>query len=398
MPHGPLTGVRVLELGSFIAGPFAGQLLGDYGAEVIKVEPPGSGDPMRSWGVTTDGRSLWWPAIARNKKSVAINLHDRRGQDLVRQLAAQSDVVLENFRPGTLERWEIDYPRLRQLNPGIVVVHVSGFGQTGPYQADAGFGSVAEAIGGIRFTTGAPDRPPSRTGISLGDSLASLFAVIGTLASLVERASSNRGQEIDVAIYEAVFALMESTVTDYAQAGVARTRTGSTLAGVAPANIYPTADGTMLVIAANADSVFARLATAIGRPELVEDPRFCTHKVRGQHAEEIDAEIAQWTSGRTAAKVSEILRANGVPVGQINDAAAILADPHFAARDMIVWPDAPGHGQLPMNGIVPKFSRTPGAVDTVGPELGQHTGEVLARLCHVDDEALAELAAAGVVQ
>jgi len=398
LAHGPLAGVRVLELGSFIAGPFAGQLLGDYGAEVIKVEPPGTGDSMRSWGVTRDGKSLWWPAIARNKKSVAINLHDRRGQDLVRQLAANCDVVLENFRPGTLERWELDYPRLSQLNPGIVVVHVSGFGQSGPYRADAGFGSVAEAVGGIRFTTGAPDRPPSRTGISLGDSLASLFAVIGTLASLVERASSNRGQEIDVAIYEAVFALMESTVTDYAVAGVTRTRTGPTLAGVAPANIYPTADGTMLVIAANADTVFARLAAAMGRPELTEDPRFSTHEKRGQHAEQIDAEIARWTSGLPATEVSGILRAHGVPVGQINDAAAILDDPHFAARDMVVWPDTPGQSPAPMNGIVPKFGRTPGDIEAVGPDLGQHTREVLARLCAVDDDTFAKLAAGGVIE
>lgn len=398
MSHGPLAGVRVLELGSFIAGPFAGQLLGDYGAEVIKIEPPGSGDSMRTWGVTRDGVSLWWPAIARNKKSVAVNLHDQRGQELVRQLAAQCDVILENFRPGTLQRWGLGYDQLRALNPRIVVVHVSGFGQTGPYQSDAGFGSVAEAVGGIRFTTGDPDRPPARTGISLGDSLASLFAVIGTLASLLERTGSDRGQEVDVAIYEAVFALMESTVTDYAVAGVTRTRTGSTLAGVAPANIYPTADGSMLVIAANAQSVFARLAAAMGQPGLVEDDRFASHEQRGVHAAELDDLVARWTSARPAAEVSEVLRSHGVPVGRINDAQTILQDPHFAARDMIVWHDLPGHSSTPMNGVVPKFSRTPAEIAAVGPALGEHTREILGRLCGVDDEAFDQLTADGVIQ
>jgi crotonobetainyl-CoA:carnitine CoA-transferase CaiB-like acyl-CoA transferase len=398
LSHGPLAGIRVLELGSFIAGPFAGQLLGDYGAEVIKVEPPGTGDAMRTWGVNRNGASLWWPAIARNKKSVAIKLHDARGQDLVRQLAAQSDVVLENFRPGTLKRWDLDYERLRELNPRIVVIHVSGFGQSGPYYSDAGFGSVAEAVGGIRFTTGEPDRPPSRAGISLGDSLASLFAVIGTLASLVERGSSDRGQEVDVAIYEAVFALMESTVTDFASAGVTRTRTGSTLAGVAPANIYPTADGRMLVVAANADSVFRRLVAAMEQPELADDARFRTHELRGQHAAEIDELIAQWTSARSAAEVSLVLRENGVPVGQINDAKAILENPHFAARDMILWHDLPGQGRTPMNGVVPKFGRTPGGVESVGPALGQHTREVLGQLCGIDDDAFSKLEAEGVIQ
>ena len=353
---------------------------------------------MRTWGVTRNGTSLWWPAIARNKKSVAVSLHDVRGQALVRQLAAQSDVVLENFRPGMLKRWDLDYERLRELNPRIVVIHVSGFGQSGPYYSDAGFGSVAEAVGGIRFTTGEPDRPPSRAGISLGDSLASLFAVIGTLASLVERGSSDRGQEVDVAIYEAVFALMESTVTDFAAAGVTRSRTGSTLAGVAPANIYPTADGSMLVIAANADSVFRRLAAAMERPELADDERFCTHEQRGLHAVEIDELVARWTSARSAAEVSQVLRENGVPVGQINDAKAILENPHFAARDMILWHDLPGQGRTPMNGIVPKFSRTPGEVESTGPLLGQHTREVLGRLCGIDDDAFGKLVAAGVIQ
>jgi crotonobetainyl-CoA:carnitine CoA-transferase CaiB-like acyl-CoA transferase len=400
LSRGPLAGIRVLELGSFIAGPFAGQLLGDYGAEIIKVEPPGSGDAMRTWGVSREGTSLWWPAIARNKKSVAVNLHDPRGQELVRKIAAQSDIVLENFRPGTLRRWQLDYERLSEVNPRIVVVHVSGFGQSGPYREDAGFGSVAEAVGGIRFTTGDPDRPPARTGISLGDSLASLFAVIGALASLVERSTSDRGQEVDVAIYEAVFALMESTITDFVSAGVTRTRSGSVLAGVAPSNSYPTADGGLIVIAANADSVFSRLVAALARPELADDERYSTHKMRGRNAAEIDDIITQWSSKLPTDEIVLILRSHGVPVGRINDAKAILEDPHFAERDMIVWPDGHESGgqSLPMNGIVPKFARTPGSVDSTGPRLGEHTSEVLERLCGVDGAEFDELAAAGVVQ
>jgi formyl-CoA transferase len=398
--RGPLAGIRVLELGSFIAGPFAGQLLGDYGAEIIKIEPPGSGDAMRTWGETREGTSLWWPAIARNKKSVAINLHDPRGQQLVRQIAAHSDIVLENFRPGTLSRWQLDYERLSEVNPRIVVVHVSGFCQTGPYREDAGFGNVAEAVGGIRFTTGEPDRPPARTGISLGDSLASLFAVIGALASLVERSASDRGQEVDVAIYEAVFALMESTITDFVSAGVTRTRAGSVLPGVAPSNSYPTADGGLIVIAGNADSVFARLATAMARPELATDERYSSHKMRGRHAAEIDEIITQWSSKLPADEIVVTLRSHGVPVGRINDAKAIMEDPHFAKREMIVWPDGDeADGQsLPMNGIVPKFARTPGSVNSTGPRLGEHTAEVLASLCGIHGATLDDLAAAGVIQ
>jgi crotonobetainyl-CoA:carnitine CoA-transferase CaiB-like acyl-CoA transferase len=398
--RGPLAGIRVLELGSFIAGPFAGQLLGDYGAEVIKVEPPGAGDAMRNWGITRDGQSLWWPAIARNKQSVAINLHDPRGQELVRRIAAQSDVVLENFRPGTLARWELDYEQLRKVNPRIVVVHVSGFGQSGPYQGDAGFGSVAEAVGGIRYTTGDPEHAPARTGISLGDSLASLFAVIGALASLVERTDSGTGQEVDVAIYEAVFALMESTIVDYVAAGVTRQRSGGVLSGVAPSNSYPTADGALIVVAANADSVFARLAAAMSKPDLATDPRFATHEMRGQHSNEIDELISEWTRQRTADEIVRVLREHGVPVGRINDARAITEDPHFAERDMIIWPENadPEQDPLPMNGIVPKFGRTPGSVASTGPTLGEHTADVLKRLCGVDSAACDELAADGVIQ
>jgi formyl-CoA transferase/succinyl-CoA--D-citramalate CoA-transferase len=394
---GPLRGIRVLELGSFIAGPFAGQLLADYGAEVIKIEPPTTGDPMRRWGITRDGESLWWPAIARNKKSVTVDLRGERGQQLVRDLVANCDVVLENFRPGTMSRWDLDYESLRAVNPGVVVVHVSGFGQSGPNAGHAGFGSVAEAVGGIRYTTGSPDDTPARSGISLGDSLAALFAVIGTLAALAERGRSGAGQEVDVAIYEAVFALMESMLADYHVGGVLRTRSGSVLPGVAPSNVYPTADDAEVVIAANADSVFIRLTEAMGRAELATDPRYATHQARGVAMVELDDLISAWTSTRKSEDLIDLLQGHGVPVGLINTAASILTDTHFAARDMILWRQNNTGTEVPMNGVVPKFSRTPGEIDRVGPELGADTDAVLTELAGVDSEELARLHADGVV-
>jgi formyl-CoA transferase/succinyl-CoA--D-citramalate CoA-transferase len=385
----------VLELGSFIAGPFAGQLLGDYGAEVIKVEAPDDGDPMRRWGITHDGEGLWWPAIARNKKSVAIDLRTEPGRDLVRRLAASCDVVLENFRPGRLNDWGLDYGTLSALNPRLIVVHVSGFGQTGPRAAEAGFGSIGEAIGGIRYTTGEPDGRPARTGVSLGDSLASLFAVIGTVSALVERASSGRGQEVDVAIYEAVAALMESSIADYEVAGVLRSRSGSVLPGVAPSNAYRTADGVDVVVAANADAVFRRLCQAMDRPGLASDPRFAGHEDRGRHMTELDAEIEAWTSSLPASELLDRLAAHGVPAGKIYTAADMASDPHYAARDMVLRPDT-GHG-WPMNGIVPKFSRTPGEVKTTGPRLGEHTRSVLADLAGVTAKDFGVLLDQGLV-
>ncbi|WP_243770360.1 CaiB/BaiF CoA transferase family protein [Amycolatopsis acidicola] len=392
---GPLHGIRVLELGSFIAGPFAGQLLADYGAEIIKIEPPRAGDPMRRWGITKDGESLWWPAIGRNKKSVTVDLRGEEGQRLVRELAGSCDVVLENFRPGTMKRWGLDYETLSAANPGIVVVHVSGFGQTGPGAEQAGFGSVAEAVGGIRHTTGSPDDAPARAGISLGDSLASLFAVIGTLAALTERSTSGHGQEVDVAIYEAVFALMESTLADYHVGGVLRTRTGSVLPGVAPSNVYPAKDDAQVVIAANADTVFARLTEAMGRPELATDPRYATHQARGARAQELDALISAWTATLESDDLIGELQRHGVPVGRINTAASILTDGQFAARDMILWRRNGNGTELPMNGIVPKFSRTPGEVARTGPALGADTEAVLAEVAGA--EQLARLRSDGVI-
>ena len=394
---GPLCGLRVLELGSFIAGPFAGQLLGDYGADVIKVEQPGEGDPMRTWGRLRDGQGLWWPAIARNKRSVAVDLRVEAGQDLVRRLAAHVDVVLENFRPGRFEEWGLGYDRLKALNEGVIVVHVSGFGQTGPRSSEAGFGSVGEAVGGIRATTGDPDRPPARCGISLGDALAAMFAVIGSLAAVNERGRSGIGQEVDVAIYEAVAALMESTLADFELDGFTRSRTGSILPGVAPSNAYPSADGYDVLIAANADSVFARLCEAMGRPDLASDPRYRDHLARGEHMVELDGLIADWTRTLQSSDLLTLLAAHTVPASRVYSAPDMVHDPHYAARQMIIRATARAGYEVPMTGIVPKFSRTPGGVGDVGPELGEHTREVLTELADVDEGEWTKLRAAGVV-
>jgi crotonobetainyl-CoA:carnitine CoA-transferase CaiB-like acyl-CoA transferase len=393
---GPLSGLRVLELGSFIAGPFAGQLLGDYGAEVLKVETTIAGDPMRCWGVNVDGESLWWPSIARNKRSVAIDLRQEEGRDLIRRLITEVDVVLENFRPGTLTGWGLDYEALSGLNPRLIMVHVSGFGQTGPRANDAGFGSIGEAMGGIRHTTGNPELPPTRCGISLGDSLAALFAVIGTLAAVNERYVSGRGQEVDVAIYEAVAALMESTMADFAIAGVTRGRTGSVLPGVSPSNVYPTSDGAEVLIAANADTVFRRLCGAMGRPELADDPRFAEHAPRGANMAEIDGIIADWSRTLTADELLASMEDKGVPAGRIYTAPDMLADPQYAARNMVVELVNRFGTALPATGIVPKFSRTQPAPPVPGPVLGSDTRQVLTTLAGVDAEQWEKLVANGV--
>jgi len=378
--HGPLGGIRILELGSFIAGPFAGQLLGDYGADVVKVESPNDGDPMRRWGVTTgDGDSLWWPSISRNKKSVTADLRTSEGVAKVRGLALAADVVLENFRPGRLREWGLDYDTISADNPRVIYTHVSGFGQSGPRSPDGGFGSVGEAMGGIRFTTGDPDRPPARCGISLGDSLAALFAVTGTLAALNERNTSNRGQEVDVAIYEAVAALMESTMADYEIASVRRERTGGTLPGVAPANAYPTLDQSEILIAGNADSVFERLCVEMSQPNLATDDRFATHHARGENASELDSIVASWTSTVDSNELLTRLTEAGVPAGRVYTAPDMLADDHYAARNMILRATARAGFDLPMTGIVPHFTRTPGSVRDVGPTLGEHDNSIKER-------------------
>lgn len=372
---GPLLGVRVLELGNFIAGPFAGQLLGDYGAEVIKVEAPDGGDPMRHWGVSLDDSSLWWPIIARNKRSVVADLKNPSDLQFVQRLAAECDVVLENFRPGVLAKFGLDYASLSKQNPDVIITHVSGFGQTGPRATEPGFGSIGEAVGGIRHTTGDQDRPPARCGVSLGDSLAALFAVIGTLAALHERSTSGRGQEVDVAIYEAVAALMESSMVDYEVADVLRGRSGGTLPGVAPANAYPTSDGSEVLIAGNADAIFGRLCEAMDRPELATDERYATHSARGDRETELDALVGEWTMTLDADELLALLRNHSVPAGRVYTAADMLSDEHYDAREMVQRRVSRTGVDTPMLGVVPKFSRTPGSITDVGPELGEHTDQ-----------------------
>jgi formyl-CoA transferase/succinyl-CoA--D-citramalate CoA-transferase len=396
---GPLDGIRVLELGSFIAGPFAGQLLGDYGAEVIKVEAPRIGDPMRKWGQCDPaGHSYWLPAIARNKKSVAIDLRGDEGRDVVRRLALSSDVVLENFTPGRLAEWGLGYQDLAADHPGLIMTHVSGFGQTGPRATDPGFGSIGEAMGGIRHTTGWPDRQSTRAGISLGDAMASLFAVIGTMAALHERNVSGIGQEVDVAIYEAVFALMESTVVDYERTGSIRGRSGSVLPGVAPSNVYPTSDGADVLIAANADQIYRRLCDAMGRPELATDARYAEHIERGAHQDELDEIIEGWTGSLTVSQLEAALDEHAVPYGRIFTAPDMLADPQFAARDMIRrFEDEVLGGSIPMAAPVPRFSRTPGRIDAVGPRLGEHTEWALGSVGGYTPTEIARLADSGVI-
>lgn len=391
-PPRPLDDIRVLELGAFLAGPFCGQLLADFGAEVIKIEPPGRGDPMREWGRHRhNGRTLWWPILARNKKSLTLDLRTPEGQAIVRQLVPQCDILLENFRPGTLEEWGLGWEALHALNPGLIMVRVSGFGQTGPYRDKAGFGSIGEAMGGIRSITGFPDRPPTRIGISIGDSLAATFAALGTLTALHQRNRSGQGQVVDIGIYEGVLAMMECMIPEYQLTGHTRTRTGNVLPNVAPSNIYPTRDGGWFAIGANADAIFRRLAEAMGQPELAESERYATHRARGEHQAELDDLIAAWTVGHTAEELQALMDAHGVPAGQIYTAKEMLADPHFAAREAIVGVEAPGIGEVKMQNVFPKLSATPGGIDWAGPELGQHNAEVLSGMLGLSAEAIEDL-------
>ena len=362
----PLDGVKVLEIGTFIAGPFAGQQLGDLGAEVVKVEPPGLGDPMRRWRDLGKG-DLWWPSISRNKRMVELDLASEPGATTFLELASHADIVLENFRPGTLERWGIGPTELLERNPKLVVVRVSGFGQDGPRSPEPGFGSIGEAIGGLRHLTGWPDQPSARCGISLGDEVTALFATIGAISALRVAERTGHGQVVDVAIYESVFALMESTVAEYEIDGRIRNRTGGALPGVAPSNVYLTADGAEILIAANSDATFKRLAQVLGRVDLVERPEFATHTERGRHADDLDAIIAAETRAWTARHLLAECRRMGVPASKVYDAADIVDDPHFAARQTIVRHAVDGIGLVAMPAPVPRFScsrtmvRWPGA-------------------------------------
>ncbi|MCM2312922.1 MAG: CoA transferase [Steroidobacteraceae bacterium] len=394
---GPLAGLRVLELGTLLAGPFCGQLLGDFGAEVIKIEPPNQGDPMRVWGrEKAGGKSLWWPVVARNKKAITLDLRQADGQALLKELVAQSDFLLENFRPGTMEKWGLGWTELSAINPRLIMIRVSGFGQTGPYSRQAGFGAIGEAMGGLRYVVGDPSTPPSRMGISIGDSLAATFACIGALSALHHREKTGRGQVVDSAIYEAVLNMMESLITEYDKVGYIRERTGAILPNVAPSNVYKTSDG-MVLIAANQDTVFARLAEAMGQPGLAQDPRYATHGARGAHQVELDARVEQWTQTLTTRQVLDSMDTFGVPAGLIYRAPDMLEDPHFQARDAIVNVPHPDFGELKMQNVAPKLSETPGSVRSPSPSLGQHNDEIYQRVLRLSADRYAELKASKVI-
>ena len=398
---GPLAGIRVIELGSLLAGPFTGRLLGDMGAEIIKVEAPGQPDPIRDWGKARyEGRSLWWPVQSRNKKCVTLNLREARGQELLLRLVEQADVVTENFRPGTLERWNIGYEQMSAVNPGIVLARISGYGQTGPYASRAGFASVSEAMGGIRHINGFPGEAPPRLHLSLGDSLAGMFATQGILSALYWRdaGGGGLGQVVDVSLMEAAFALLESTVPEYDRLGIVRGPQGTNLKGIAPSNIFRSRDEKWMVIAANADGVFRRLCEAIGRPELADDERFATHLARGDNQDEIEGIVAEWARERDAAEIDGILNEAGVICGPIYTIEDIFEDPQFRAREMLLEHVDPEFGPYIGPGIVPKLTRTPGAVRWSATwEEGSHNQEVYGGLLGLSDDEIAELREEGVL-
>jgi formyl-CoA transferase len=397
--NGPLADLRVLELGTLIAGPFCGQLLGDFGAEVIKIEPPGQGDPMREWGRQQECEpSLWWPVVGRNKKAITLDLRRSEGQAILKQLVCKADFLVENFRPGTLEKWGLGWPELSAANPRLIMIRVSGFGQSGPRAQDPGFGAIGEAMGGLRYVVGDPSTPPSRMGISIGDSLAGTFACVGALAALHCRERTGRGQVVDSAIYEAVLNMMESLITDYDQRGIVRERTGAVLPNVAPSNIYPTRDG-LVLIAANKDTVFRRLCLAMGAAELADDPRYSTHAARGARQQELDAHVGRWTAELTTHEVLDVLKqpATAVPSGLIYRAPDMLEDSHFKARNAIVTTTHPRFGRLRMQNVAPKLSATPGSVRSPAPELGEHNDEVYLQLMRMDHGLYAELKSRRVI-
>ena len=392
----PLAGLKVLELGALIAGPFCAKLLGEFGAEVVKIEPPQHGDPLRKWRYLRDGTSLWWHVQSRNKRSVTVDLRKPEGQAIVRALALRADVLVENFRPGTLEGWGLGYDALAAANPGLVMVRISGYGQSGPYCERPGFGVIGEAVGGLRYVTGTPDRPPSRVGVSIGDTLSALYGVIGALLALEARKTSRRGQIVDVALYESVFSVMESMLPEYDAFGVVRERTGSILPGIAPTSAYRCSDGSYVLIAANGDSIFRRLALAMGRDDLANDASLAHNDGRAARQQSLDAEIEAWTAARAPAEVLAAMEAADVPASKIYSIADIVADPHYAAREMIRQIGVAGGGTLKVPGVVPKLSTTPGEFAGGGPALGEHTDDVLHELGY-DDAAIAALRASGVV-
>ena len=398
---GPLEGVRVIELGQLLAGPFTGSRLADFGAEVIKVEAPVTGDPMREWGHHRwEGKALWWPVLARNKKSVTANLREVRGQDLVRQLVKDADVLIENFKPGTLEKWGLSPDELHAINRGLVIARVSGYGQSGPYSDRPGFASVGEAMGGLRYINGYPDQPPPRTGVSLGDTLTGMFAAQGVLMALYWRdgVGNGKGQVVDASIMESCFTMMESSLPEYDKLGLIRQPSGTGLANVSPSNIFPTKDDKWVVIAANIDPMFRRLAAAMDQPELAEDERYSGHAVRGNNATELDALIAEWTKTMTAAELTKRLDDHGVVVGPIYTIADIAADPHYQARGMVRRVKDETFGDLAVPGFAPNFSESTPDVAWLGPqEVGAHNSEIYGDMLGISEDQLAELKNDGII-
>ena len=400
MTTGALDGIRVIEVGTLISGPFAGRLLGDMGAEVVKIEPPGSPDPLRTWGqAELDGHHFFWTVHARNKKAVTLNLREPRGRDLFLKLVERSDIIVENFRPGTLEKWGLGYDVLRQHNKGIILVRVSGYGQTGPDANKAGYASVAEAASGLRHMNGFPGGPPPRLALSLGDSLAGMFAAQGALAALYRRTVSGEGQVVDAALTEACLAIQESTIPDYDVGGIVRGPSGTRLEGIAPSNIYCTADGSWVVIAANQDTVFRRLCSAMGQPELATDSRFVDHGARGRNQDELDKIIGDWAAQRQPDDIIETLSAAGVISGPINTVAEVVRDPQLQARGMLVEHFDEGIGRNVLGpGVIPVLSETPGSVRNAGPaQPGQHNDEVYGDLLGLTADEIAELKFQGVL-
>ena len=377
----PLKGLKVIELGTLIAGPFCTRLLAEFGAEVIKIESPDGGDPLRTWRKLHQGTSLWWLVQARNKKSVTVNLKASAGQEIVRKLVKDADILVENFRPGALEKWGLGWDALSQINPGLVMVRLSGYGQTGPYRDQTGFGAIGESMGGIRFLTGYPDRPPVRVGVSLGDSVAAMYGVIGALMAIYHReVNGGKGQMVDVALYESVFSLMESLLPEYDMLGFVRERSGASLPGIVPSNTYSCRDGKYVVIGANSDAIFKRMMLAIGQPDLANDPQLATNAGRVPRTEELDQAIGAWTSRHDLERVLSVLNQAEVPASKIYSIADIVNDVHYQAREMIQQFRLKDGKPIKLPGIVPKLSETPGETEWLGPALGEHTAEVLTSL------------------
>lgn len=393
---GPLTGLKVVEMGTLIAGPFCGRILAEFGAEVIKIESPDGGDPLRQWRKLYKGTSAWWFVQARNKKSVAVNMKAREGQEIVRRLAAKCDIVVENFRPGALEKWGLGWDVLSTENPRLVMVRLSGYGQTGPYRNRPGFGAIGESMGGLRHLTGFPDRAPCRVGVSIGDSIAALYGVIGALLAIRDRERSGRGQMIDVALYEAVFSLMESLLPEYDLFDFVRERSGASLPGIVPSNTYPTRDGKYVVIGANSDSIFKRMMVAIGGADFANDPQLANNAGRVSRTEELDRVIGGWTASHDLEHVLAVLEKAEVPSGRIYDIADIVNDVHYRTRDMIEQFALTDGRPIKVPGIVPKLSENAGRTRWLGPELGAHTTEVLTAIGY-DEAQIAALEQSGVI-